>query len=356
MVGIYIHIPFCVKKCRYCDFVSFDNKKDMIDLYTERLISEIKNSEIADGTKCNSIFIGGGTPTSIGAPRLVSILRAVHGKFKLCRPEITVEVNPKTAVYDDFLLLKSAGVNRLSIGLQSANGDELAFLGRVHNFKDFEHTYNEALRAGFDNINIDLMFGLHEQTPDKWSASLSAVASLEPKHISCYALSVEPGTPLSKMELKFPDENVDSEMYYYAKDFLEGQGYKHYEISNFSKRGYECNHNLKYWRREEYIGFGAAAHSLINNLRYANPNDIGEYMSAQKPKKEILSADDIRSEKIFLGLRLADGIEVDDIFLEEKQAALRKLQSLGVIILENHKITMARKGLYIQNQILAELI
>ena len=240
-LGIYIHIPFCIKKCAYCDFLSFDDKGELKDAYVDALIHEI-GAFYASGFLVDSIYIGGGTPTILSIGQLERILNAVAKRFNIDnKAEISIESNPKTVKH--YRRLKEIGFNRLSIGLQSANDDELALLGRVHTFSDFVKSYEEAA-ASFSNINIDIMFSLPNQTIYKWEKTLTKTRALNPAHISCYSLKIEKGTPFEKMELLLPDEETDRNMYYMAKEMLKG--YKRYEISNFAKEGMNSKHNLKY--------------------------------------------------------------------------------------------------------------
>ena len=301
-IGIYVHIPFCKSKCKYCDFNSSDKYFDLEEDYVNALISEIRGCDCKDDV--DTVFIGGGTPTALKNENLLKIIDCISNHFSLKNAEFTVECNPATADYDDFVSLKNAGVNRLSIGLQSANDDELDFLGRIHTYKMFEKTYIDARKAGIDNINVDLIFSLHDQNLDKWKNTLQKAVDLKPEHISCYSLIVEENTPFYSMKLNCPDEETDREMYRYAISFLAENGYRQYEISNFCLDGYECKHNIKYWKRGNYLGFGCGACGMYNDVRTENTREIKSYIKNNIVKKVKLSKEEAMSEHIFLDLGL----------------------------------------------------
>lgn len=360
MLGIYVHIPFCKSKCRYCDFNSSDKYFGLEDTYTKALISEIENSPFCE--TADTFFFGGGTPTAMRLDNLTAVIDAAKRKFGTNYTEFTVECNPATIGYEGFLTLKESGVNRISIGLQSANNDELAVLGRIHTREMFLKTYEDAKRAGFENINIDLMFSLHEQTPEKWLYTLNYAIDLNPAHISCYSLIIEEGTPFFNENLKLPDEETDRRMYYDAVDLLEKRGYIQYEISNFAKKGFECAHNIKYWRRENYLGFGCGASGLYNNVRYCNSYDICEYISENKPEKTILTNDEAKSEHIFLGLRMTDGFDVEQFnrmynadFVSQYGEILDKYKKLGLLECEK-RCRLTKKGISVSNSVMCEFV
>lgn len=332
----------------------------MEDSYIEALIREIDQCGYTD--KVNTVFFGGGTPTAVKLDNLLKVVDAVKTKFDVTDCEFTVECNPATIDYDGFVKLKQAGVNRLSIGLQSANDDELKFLGRIHTFDMFLNTYEDAKRAGFKNINIDLMFSLHNQTIDKWLYTLNRVVDLNPQHISCYSLIVEEGTPFYDMELCLPDEETDRKMYYGAVDLLSSKGYNQYEISNFALDGYECRHNIKYWKRENYLGFGCGASGMYNNVRYQNTYDVKEYIKNNVVCEEVLTTDDVMAEHIFLGLRLVEGFSIAEFnrkynvdFLKKYKDSVSKFKKMNLLeIGENCRLT--RDGLSVSNSIMCEFI
>lgn len=359
-LGIYVHIPFCIKKCAYCDFNSYDHKAEWKEAYINALIDEI-SAFCADGFIVDSIFFGGGTPTVLSMVQLERILNALTKKFKIDEcAEITIESNPKTV--QDYQPLKAMGFNRLSIGMQSANDDELKMLGRIHTFRDFAESYEKACTA-FPNINIDMMFSLPEQTIEKWMNTLETVKAFSPAHISCYSLKIEDDTPFSKMKLNLPDEESDRKMYMLAKEILTG--YSRYEISNFAKEGMECRHNLKYWKRLPYAGFGAGAHSNIGDLRYANISSLEKYISAKDKINEqtTLSLEDKMSEFVFLGMRLATGVDEMAFYSQFGEnikevfgPALDKHCKLGTIGYKNPYYSLTDYGIDVSNIVLSDFL
>ena len=359
-LGIYVHFPFCKSKCRYCDFNSSDKNWCLEEKYIDALVKEINSCKYTD--KVDTVFFGGGTPTAVNLNNLLRVSDAVSSKFDISNAEFTVECNPATIDYDGFVKLKHAGVNRISMGLQSANDDELKFLGRIHTFDMFLKTYEDAVRAGFDNINVDLMFSLHSQTMDKWMYTLEKVTNLKPQHISCYSLIVEEGTPFYSMELDLPDEEIDRNMYYYCVDMLKERGYNHYEISNFALEGYECRHNIKYWTRENYLGFGCGASGMYENVRYQNTYEVSEYIKNNLVDEEILTLSDRMAEHIFLGLRMIDGFNIEKFknmynvdFRKKYKEQIKKFTDLGFLeIGENCRLT--REGLSVSNSVMCEFI
>jgi oxygen-independent coproporphyrinogen-3 oxidase len=282
--GIYIHIPFCVRKCLYCDFVSRTGSKEDMQRYHRALINEIELTVVKETV--DSIFFGGGTPSVYP----VEYIEEIIDKLK-CRcdvrenSEITIECNPGTLNMDKLYRYRQAGINRISIGLQSCNNEELKKLGRIHTYEEFEHSFIMARDAGFNNINIDIMSAIPDQTIASYKETLHKVVSLRPQHISAYSLIIEEGTPFfseygkgSKNENKLPDEDTDREMYHLTKAYLKENGYERYEISNYARSEKECKHNIKYWNRDNYYGFGVSAASLVDNVRYTNISDIINYV------------------------------------------------------------------------------
>lgn len=359
-LGIYVHFPFCKSKCRYCDFNSSAQNWCLEDDYINALVSEIENSTYTD--KVDTVFFGGGTPTAVKISNLIKVVEAVKSKFTLDNAEFTVECNPATIDYEVFLKLKNAGVNRISIGLQSANDDELKFLGRIHTFDMFLKTYEDAKKAGFDNINVDLMFSLHQQTLDKWLYTLNKVVDLKPAHISAYSLIVEEGTPFYELDLELPDEETDRAMYYGAVDLLKSKGYNHYEISNFALDGCECKHNVKYWKRENYLGFGCGASGMYNDVRYQNTYDVFEYIKNNTVSEEVLTTADAMAEHIFLGLRMVCGFNIEEFkriynvdFRKKYKEQIKKFTDLGLLeVGENCRLT--KDGLSVSNSVMCEFI
>ena len=319
-LGIYIHIPFCERKCRYCDFLSFSADEREKERYTEALLKEIDESECA-GQSVDTVFFGGGTPTVLSADLTLKITEKIKEKFRIAPDaEISTECNPKTADTEKFTAYKKAGFNRISIGLQSAREDELKVLGRIHDFKDFTECFNAAREAGFENINIDLMMGLPGQDLKSFSKTLNKVTDFDPEHISVYSLILEKGTPLEKNIKNFPhlpDEDEERKMYHDTVRELEDKGFHRYEISNFAKTGYECRHNLKYWGMKDYVGFGIGAASFLRGKRFSNTKDIGKYISEEDVKKlrediNIPDQHELMGEFMFLGLRKTNGIRASD--------------------------------------------
>ncbi len=366
--GLYIHVPFCSKKCNYCDFYSFsanDNqKKDYVNAVLEH--AKITANHYPD-TVFDTVFIGGGTPTALGGTLLCRLIDGVRNQLVIDdNAEFTVETNPGLCDISDFSSLYSLGVNRISIGLQSANDEELKLLGRIHTTYDYLRTLDTVRNAGIDNINTDIMFSLPSQTPEMLAKTLDFVCAQKPTHISAYSLKIEDGTPFAKMRDSFvlPDEDTDADMYLQICDTLSSHGYSHYEISNFAMSGKECRHNLKYWKLDDYIGLGPAAHSCIKSARYAYKRDVNAYID----KFLSGSADDILSERadiseaersrerIMLGLRLSEGISYGDLFaLVNREAAeknIRNLSDCGLIKLTSNGFALTERGMYVSNSII----
>lgn len=366
MCGLYIHIPFCVKKCNYCDFNSQGGGKALYEPYVKALKSEIERVN-GQGMTFDTIYVGGGTPTVLPNYLLTDIIKSVKNKTKDC--EITVECNPKTAYYEDFLSLRAAGVNRLSIGLQSSDDKELLLLGRIHTRADFEACLTEAREAGFDNISIDIMFGLPDQTLSGFKQTLEAAAAYNCEHISCYCLKIEEGTPFAKAKLNLPSDDNCADMYDFCVDFLKKQGYERYEISNFAKNEKISRHNTKYWLLEDYIGLGAGAHSCFKGRRFAKISNIRDYINEINRGSyaiaidEKISESEKMSEFVFLGLRLARGIEENRFFdmfgkniFDVFEKPLKKYINQGIIKKENGRIFIKPEFLYVSNTILSDFV
>ncbi|MBQ7613774.1 MAG: radical SAM family heme chaperone HemW [Butyrivibrio sp.] len=277
-LSIYVHIPFCVRKCNYCDFLSFNAKRKVVDRYFEALKREVeliasKNAVV------RSIFFGGGTPSFVDADKICDVLRDIKSSFAISEDaEISIEVNPASAMFEKLCAYRKAGFNRISIGAQSLNDEELKVLGRAHDSKMFFETFENARRAGFDNINVDVMSALPGQSLESYLATLGKVIELRPEHISAYSLILEEGTPFYEMDLDIPDEDTDRAMYHETKRILAEAGYHRYEISNYALDGRECYHNKVYWRRGNYLGLGIGAASMIDNKRWSNTRDIERYV------------------------------------------------------------------------------
>ena len=320
-LGIYIHIPFCSRKCIYCDFTSFQEKEEMITKYIDSLLEEINRCNLNKKEYLvKTIYIGGGTPSFIDSKYIISILNLLKEKFNIFKDaEITIEVNPGTVTRNKLLEYIGSGINRLSIGLQSTDDKLLKLIGRIHTYDEFLNTYNLAKEVGFKNINVDLIIGLPTQNLEDIEKELKEIGLLNPEHISCYSLIVEEGTKLDEKiknnELILPPEELERKMYWKVKKSLEEKGYIHYEISNFAKNGYESKHNLSCWNQEEYIGFGLASHSYIDNKRYSNTEDLEEYIKSSNESKtihELKSKESKMKEYMLLGLRKIAGVNISE--------------------------------------------
>ena len=373
-LGIYIHIPFCKKKCYYCDFISFENKCDEIPQYIESLKEEIRNFDFSN-YHITSIYIGGGTPSYIDSKYIKYILDELRTRVKSDDIEITIEVNPGTVTEEKLQEYKEAGINRISIGLQSANNNLLRKIGRIHTYEEFLQAYQLVNKTGFDNINVDLMLALPGQTIQDLKESLDKIITLNPNHISVYSLIVEEGTKISKLleegKISLTEEEQERRMYWYVKDILELNGYNHYEISNFSKKGKESRHNMNCWNQEEYIGFGVAAHSYINNVRFSNTDNIQEYIKNIKENnteknitiEEEQTIEDKKKEFMMLGFRKIEGVNIakfkekfvdNPLFLYRKK--LNKLTEEGLIEVDFNNIKLTNKGLDLANLVFEEFI
>lgn len=374
-IGVYIHIPFCIKKCDYCDFISYPSKLHKQKEYVEKIIEEIEdNREILENNEVTTIYIGGGTPSTISPDLVKSILDKIYYIANIENNiEVTIEVNPGTIIKDNFRKYIDCGINRLSIGLQSTNDQILKAIGRVHNYQQFLNTYNWANEIGFGNINIDLMLGLPHQTISDLKKSLEEVTKLKPapKHISIYSLIIEEGTEIerkvNKGELKLPEEEEERNQYKYTKNYLELKGYKQYEISNFSKAGYKSKHNINCWEQKSYIGFGISAHSYVNGIRYSNTCDFEKYINNKSIKIKTIhekqDIEDMKNEYMILGLRKIEGVSINKfkqkfgenpIYKYRKE--LQKLVKQELIIIDLDNIKLTNKGLDFANLVWEEFI
>ena len=373
--GIYIHIPFCKKKCKYCDFISFSCYAEKENEYVDSLLKEIENYESIE-KEVSTIYIGGGTPSIIDSKNIIKILEKIRLKFNVkSDAEITIEINPGTITKEKLKDYKSAGINRLSIGLQSTNNDILNLIGRIHTYEEFEKNYNLAKEVGFTNINVDLMLALPNQSMDILIDSLLKVINLNPNHISLYSLILEEGTELEKMiesgEYKLCDEDLERKMYHKTKSVLEKNGYVHYEISNFAKKGYESKHNISCWNQEEYIGFGLAAHSYYNKKRFSNIESIEEYISninkGEYDKNIVVhESQDKPSEMrefMMIGLRKIDGVKISDFERKFRinplfyfRFEISKLTDEDLIEVDLDFIKLTKKGLDLANLVFEEFV
>lgn len=369
-ISLYIHIPFCERKCLYCDFLSFSAPDEVRREYVSALIRQIKNaaSQYKD-RKVISVFFGGGTPSVLPGALICEIMDNIRNEFDVDKSaEISIEVNPGTAYDLDSYI--SAGINRLSIGLQSSVDSELKKLGRIHTVRDFETLYEQALLKGFNNINVDLMSGIPGQTLSSYEGSLRYLVDdpsrPKPSHISAYSLSVEEGTPFSRMKLDLPDEDTEREMYKITGDMLSEKGYTHYEISNYSLAGFECEHNKVYWRRGDYLGLGLGASSMVDNVRWKNTGSIEDYIKKDDfaPKQvEHLTIKDQMEEFMFLGLRMKEGVSIAGFreyfgapFPPEYDQVIDKYVSLGLLKKDKKCVMLTQDGISVSNLIMSEFI
>ena len=371
--GLYLHIPFCKSKCRYCDFCSFPHPKDeTVNRYVDALVAEIEEGRLRltnhYGTPptIDTVYFGGGTPTLLPLPLWNKIMEAIHTRFLLSHDaEITAECNPATADIEYLRSLRTLGINRLSIGAQSMNDGELRQLGRLHKSEDVVRAVSEARTAGFDNLSVDVMFGIPDQTLNTLRQTLEALTALSPKHISVYGLQIEEGTYFGRhaSELALPDEDTEGAMYADTLDFLSRKGLPQYEISNFACPGFESRHNFKYWRRHDYLGLGLAAHSCLGDLRFSNTESMEDYLSARKEADvQHISAHDVLCEKIMLGLRLAEGLDLSALARDYGDAVYDYRKAFSPFIARNlmqeadGRLFFTREGMYVSNAILADVL
>lgn len=322
MLGIYIHIPFCASKCSYCDFYSLAGQESKMDRYQSALLKHIEESASQmEPYYIDTIYFGGGTPSFYGAKRLCEIFNTLKRTAKVLKSaEVTVEMNPDSVNQNDLRLLKNEGVNRISLGVQSANDDILRLIGRRHSFKQAEQAVRLARGEGFDNISLDLIYGLPSQTKSDWADTLSKCIALRPQHFSCYGLKIEDGTPICKYRGSafLPDDDDQADMYLYMTDILEHYGYPQYEISNFSLPSKESKHNLKYWRLDDYMGFGPGAHSFVDGIRYSFVRDLDKYIDGVFGTVDIIDEYEkpdtlgLAAEYIMLGMRTVRGISKNE--------------------------------------------
>ena len=368
-IGLYVHIPFCVRKCNYCDFCSFPIESiSFRDKYISALCREIEGYR-GRNISLNSIFFGGGTPSLLTANEMSRIVSVIQKSFLILEDtEFTLEANPGTIDEEKLSEFVSLGINRLSLGLQSIHENEMKILGRIHSFDDFEKVYHSARSLGISNINVDLMYGIPEQTMESFEATVKKIIELSPEHISLYGLILEEGTPFynKKNSLSLPGEDSECDMYYLAARLLRENRYSHYEISNYAKEGRESRHNMKYWRCDEYIGVGLSAYSYFDGRRYGNTDMVTEYLSESYrgfAYEENVDNSSLAYEFVMLGLRTADGILLKEYkekfgydFLENRENLIKKLVDDGYAILKEGRLFLSEKGFYVSNYILTELI
>ena len=374
-LGIYIHIPFCVKKCGYCDFYSVKWDQISESKYIQSAINEIKSySELNDKYIVDTIFIGGGTPSIIKPQNIEYLLAAIKNIFIVeGNAEISMEANPNTLNTGSLNVYKSIGINRLSIGIQSLNDIILKKIGRIHNSKEALEAIEKAKQCGFANINADLMFNIPGQTIDDIDNTINNLIKKDIKHISFYSLKLEKGTPMYRLEEKkkivLPEEDLEREMYYTGRNIMEIHNLMQYEISNFAVKGYECRHNLKYWNQEEYIGIGPSSHSFLGNMRFNNSSDLKEYLLSSERQafesktferniQEVMDKNELMFEYIMLRLRLAEGLKFVDFknkflvdFGETYAEQIEYLAKNNLVEIDDKAVRLTKKGMDISNYV-----
>ncbi|MBO4979860.1 MAG: radical SAM family heme chaperone HemW [Clostridia bacterium] len=367
-LGLYLHIPFCQSKCRYCDFCSFPGRSaEAVDAYCIALLREIEAyGEQMRGIAVDTVYFGGGTPTYLPKERLAALVESVTKHFSVnADAEITTECNPATVDLPELQALRAAGFNRLIIGAQSLSDRELRLLGRIHTAADFKATFEAARRAGFDNLSADVMFGIPAQTAASFAATLRGLCELAPDHISAYGLKIEEGTPFfaARDTLPLPDEDTERQMYMDAVTLLAEHGYDRYEISNFAKKGRESRHNLRYWERMDYLGMGLAAYSCLGNERFSNTEDMARYLAGDRlAEHEHVSAHDALCEAVMLGMRLERGVDFTALAgvygdaAYEYQSRLSKYQDGGFVRQTERGLAFTSDGMYVSNAILSDIL
>ena len=364
-LGLYIHIPFCVQKCGYCDFYSVP-EQDLMKSYVSALLNHIRSyGKTCSGYTVDTVYLGGGTPTCLGAKHLARVLQEVRARFPLADDaEITVECNPESTDKKVLDAMKKQGVNRLSFGVQSAHDEELRAIGRVHTFQQAKDAVNLAKERGFTNISLDLMYGLPEQTQEMFLDSVEACLALEPRHLSCYGLKLEPATPMGRANPALPDDDAQADTYLALCDKLREQGFEHYEISNFAKRGFRSRHNQKYWDLSEYLGLGPGAHSFMNGRRFEFARDIKAYINGEdilQDEDEIASFQR-QGEYLLVRLRTAEGVDFLD--LEKRynidstpyEEAFRSLMGNELVAHQGTRWYLTEKGFLVSNSIINTIV
>lgn len=370
-ISLYIHIPFCDQKCHYCDFPSFAGKGDLKDKYIEALKREIKLTP--KNFLIDTIFIGGGTPSSLSEMQLENLLKEIRTFLFAGNIEYTVECNPGSITREKLEIMKKYGVNRLSMGLQAIQNNLLKDIGRIHSYEVFKENFELARSVGFKNINVDLMFALPNQKVSEWKESLESIIALEPEHISAYSLIIEEGTRFyslyEKDRLRLPNEDDEREMYHMAKSTLKDSGYKQYEISNYAKEGFECRHNIIYWRMQNWIGLGSAASSHVDGERFTNCIEVEKYIQAMENGSSAREESHINKEYenieefMFMGLRMIEGISIreferrfDKSVEEVYGSKIDKFVRLGLLKKDDKRIYLTDKGIEYSNNVMSEMI
>lgn len=374
-LGLYVHIPFCVKKCGYCDFLSWCGTSEEKETYVQALLKEIESyREFARDYRVSTVFVGGGTPSVLEAGQMERVLGKIQEVFELeKKPEITLEMNPGTVTEEKLQCYKENGVNRLSIGLQSVKNEKLQVLGRIHSYEEFLESYALARKAGFTNISVDLISSIPEQELEEWKEELAALTALSPEHISVYQLIIEEETSFYEKyaghEELLPDEEESREIYLWTGRFLKEHGYEQYEISNYAKPGKESRHNLKYWERGDYLGLGLGAASMVRNIRMSNTKDMKTYLErCGQPKtmrEDVQFQEEAQQmeEFMFLGLRKTRGVsrkEFRRIFGQEMdmvyEKALHKCLENGMLKEHKDRVYLSEEGILLSNAVLSEFL
>ena len=371
-LGVYFHIPFCARKCSYCDFYSLAGASGQMGRYQKALLAHLQESAAQlDGYYVDTVYFGGGTPSFYGAGRLIELLDALKRQGRLLvDSEITVEVNPDSVTLKDLTRLQRAGFNRLSVGVQSTHDDILKKIGRIHDWAAAEMAVKNARAAGFGNVSVDLIYGLPGQTMEIWAEDLARASALKPDHISCYGLKLAEGTEMYVLKDSpfLPDDDLQADMYLYAVEYLARQGFIQYEISNFAKKDRESRHNVKYWTGQEYLGFGAAAHSFIGHARFSNVADLASYCRAVEDGSplidqfEPIDALAQAGEYLMLGLRMTQGISEEeyrriypsDFSRIEQQ--LKTFEQYGWAANPNGRWRFTPKGFLISNVLIGQIL
>ena len=367
---LYVHIPFCVKKCAYCDFLSAPADDGAKRQYTDALIREITAVPEGQDSIVTTVFFGGGTPSVLPGEWTAEIMETLKKKFTFAPDaEISTEANPGTVDREKLRLWRESGINRVSFGCQSSSNEELRMLGRIHTWKDFLESFDLARESGFDNINVDLMSGLPGQSLAMWETTLRRTVRLKPEHISAYSLIVEEGTPFASMQLDLPDEDTERRMYARTGEILGEHGYRRYEISNYALPGRECRHNIGYWIRTDYLGLGLGASSLTGSTRFSNVPDMEMYLkNSGMPERlrrevQVLSKKDEMEETMFLGLRLMRGVDKHR-FQENFHTTVRQVyapvldrfQKLGLLEETEDAVFLTEEGISVSNAVMAEFL
>lgn len=359
--ALYVHIPFCVKKCAYCDFSSWAGREGDWARYLNALEEEFKSAAARYGKRpVPTVFIGGGTPSILPGDAVMRILAMTRARFELLPDaEITVEANPGTLSPEKLRDYRDSGVNRLSIGVQAVQPGLLKMLGRIHDAEETARSVEWARSAGFRNINLDLMYALPGQEMRDWVESVQFALKLNPEHLSLYSLIVEPGTPIERTilagELPAPDDETSLAMQRAAGRILSRRGYARYEISNYAKPGYECRHNLTYWTGGDYLGLGCAAHSMMMGERFENTADLDAYLSGvREVKRHAIGTEEAREEAILLGTRTAYGIPLE--IVANRRAQVMRLEEGGFLTRKNGRLILTERGMEVQNAVVLELV